>query len=131
MQSVPNGHGRRLGLLSGVRGAVRVTSTPTSYPAWNPPNDLPDWQVFEVLWHAYRRDDTAAGEAGVLPETVADELGVRRSTAASHLRHLEAEGTVVQLHGWDPETTRPRTTWAPAPLADGPTEPTLPGWPTG
>lgn len=91
---------------------------PTSYPDPYHFHGTADWIIFETLWRLYERGDRAPGDGGVLPEQIAEEVGVTRSTVSSYLAEMNRQGATTRLDALDPKRFSHRVSWAPSALVE-------------
>lgn len=82
------------------------------------PSDL-ELEAIQIIWHRFERGERDLLEGGVAPSVVASETDTSPGTVAELCVRLAREGTLVELHGVDPDDLRPRRSFAPATLFVG------------
>lgn len=75
-------------------------------------------RAIQIIWHRFARDDRDLLEGGIAPAVIAREADTTTGTASELCLRLASEGTLVELHGVDPEHYRPRRSFAPAALVE-------------
>ncbi|SNZ18300.1 hypothetical protein SAMN06269185_3325 [Natronoarchaeum philippinense] len=83
-------------------------------------------ELMTVLREAWEAGDRDILEGGVATTTIAARIDMGKSGTESRLRELWEAGRITVVWGADPDTHRPRRSWAPADEVDQPGE-DLPG----